>query len=113
MRAFTYHHGPKNIFANHDKSVSNAADMSHLPVVSRVEPRRLRFYFHYKHVSDRLNRKQKSRSSSAKRDTVVMRIRTWGAVVEDVRIVFERLNDTTIYIPDVRPNADIAATAAK
>ncbi len=26
---------------------------------------------------------------------------TLGAVVEDVRTVFERLNDTTIYIPKV------------
>jgi len=26
-----------------------------------------------------------------------------GAVVEDVRTVFQRLDDTTIYIPDLKP----------
>ena len=26
-----------------------------------------------------------------------------GAVVEDVRTVFERINDATIYIPDLQP----------
>lgn len=29
----------------------------------------------------------------------------WGAVVEDVRTVFERRNDATIYIPDLQPVA--------
>ena len=27
---------------------------------------------------------------------------SWGAVVEEVRTVFARLNDATIYIPDLR-----------
>ncbi len=27
---------------------------------------------------------------------------SWGAVVEDVRGIFERLDDATIYIPDFR-----------
>lgn len=25
----------------------------------------------------------------------------WGAVVEDVRTVFERMNDITLYIPEI------------
>jgi hypothetical protein len=30
----------------------------------------------------------------------------WGAVVEDVRTVFERMDDATIYIPSFYPTAE-------
>ncbi len=38
----------------------------------------------------------------SKNDSLLSRFLKLGAVVEDVRTVFERLDDASIYIPDLR-----------
>jgi hypothetical protein len=37
-----------------------------------------------------------------------LKISKWGAVVEEVRTIFEKRNDATIYIPDMQSIAVLA-----
>lgn len=45
----------------------------------------------------------KNLSTSMRNEKIASLILSWGDVVEDVRTVFERINDATIYIPEFQP----------
>lgn len=47
--------------------------------------------------------------NSNEKTTQLNAVFTWGTVVEEVRTVFERMDDATIYIPDLREIATIAS----